>query len=266
MTPLAVWAALAGLLGLAIGSFLNVVIYRVPAGISVVHPPSRCPGCNNSIRNRHNVPVLGWLSLRGKCADCATSISPRYPLVELATGVLFVVVTVRVAHLHIAAALPAYLYFVAAGLALAFIDFDHRRLPDSIVLPSYVVLAVLLTIASVVSRDWWALARAAIAAATLFAIFFAITFAYPAGMGFGDVKLAGVLGGLLGYVSWSALVVGGFAGFLLGAIVGALMLAIGGGGRKMAIPFGPFMILGALLALFWAGPIAHTYLHVAGRA
>ena len=258
--------ALAGLLGLAIGSFLNVVIYRVPAGVSIVHPPSRCPGCGSAIRNRHNVPVLGWLSLRGKCADCAASISVRYPLVELATGVLFVAVTVRVVHLHIAAALPAYLYFVAAGLALAFIDFDHRRLPNAIVLPSYVVLAVLLTVASLSSHDWWALARAAISAAALFAIFFAIAFAYPAGMGFGDVKLAGVLGGLLGYVSWSALVVGGFAGFLLGAVVGAFMLALGGGGRKTAMPFGPFMILGALVALFWSGPIAHLYLHLVGRA
>lgn len=266
MTPLALWAALAGLLGLAIGSFLNVVIYRVPAGISVVHPPSRCPRCDSAIRNRHNVPVLGWLALRGKCADCAASISPRYPLVELTTGVLFVLVTVRVVHLHVAAALPAYLYFVAAGLALAFIDLDHRRLPDAIVLPSYVVLGVLLTVASIASRDWWALARAAISAATLFAIFFGIAFAYPAGMGFGDVKLAGVLGGLLGYVSWSTLVVGGFAGFLLGAVVGVVMLAVGGSGRKTAIPFGPFMILGALAALFWAAPIARAYLHVAGRA
>jgi leader peptidase (prepilin peptidase) / N-methyltransferase len=266
VTALAIWAGLAGLLGLAIGSFLNVVIYRVPAGMSIVHPPSRCPGCGSSIRNRHNVPVVGWLSLRGKCADCATPISARYPLVELATGLLFVAVTVRVVHLDLTAALPAYLYFVAAGLALAFIDFDHRRLPDVIVLPSYVVIAVLLTIASVASRDWWALVRAAISAATLFAVFFTISIAYPAGMGFGDVKLAGVLGGLLGYVSWSTLVVGGFAGFLLGAIVGAVMLAIGGGGRKTAIPFGPFMILGALAAIFWAAPIAHTYLRVAGRA
>jgi leader peptidase (prepilin peptidase) / N-methyltransferase len=265
MTPLTIWAALAGLLGLAIGSFLNVVIYRVPAGVSIVHPPSRCPGCDSAIRNRHNIPVLGWLSLRGKCADCANPISPRYPLVELTTGVLFVLVTLRVAHLHIAAALPAYLYFVAAGLALAFIDLDHRRLPDSIVLPSYLVVAVLLTIGSVASRDWWALARAAISAAALFAVFFAIAFAYPGGMGFGDVKLAGLLGGLLGYLSWSALVVGGFAGFALGAVAGVLVLALGGGGRKTAIPFGPFMILGALVALFWVTPIVHLYRDVGGQ-
>src|SRR6201999_634645 len=115
------------------------------------------------------VPVLGWLTLRGKCADCAAPISARYPIVELTTGVLFVLVTVRLAHLHIAAALPAYLYLAGAGLALALIDLDHRRLPNSIVLPSYLVVAVLLTIASAVSRDWWALARALISAAALFA-------------------------------------------------------------------------------------------------
>jgi leader peptidase (prepilin peptidase) / N-methyltransferase len=263
---LAVWAALAGLLGLAIGSFLNVVIYRVPAGVSVVTPSSRCPTCDSAIRNRHNLPVLGWLALRGRCADCAAPISVRYPLVEFVTGALFVLVTVRSVQLHLAAALPAYLYLVAAGLALAFIDLDHHRLPNAIVLPSYVVVAVLLTIGSAVSHDWWALARAAISAASLFGFFCAIAFAYPAGMGLGDVKLAGVLGGLLGYLSWSALVVGAFAGFLLGAVAGLLVVALGRGGRKTELPFGPFMIVGALLALFCASPIAHAYLHLVGRA
>jgi leader peptidase (prepilin peptidase)/N-methyltransferase len=266
VTPLAVWATLLGLLGLAVGSFLNVVIYRVPAGVSVVRPASRCPTCQSEIRNRHNLPVLGWLVLRGRCADCSTPISARYPLVEFVTGTLFVLVTIRVVHLHITAALPAYLYLVAAGLALAFIDVDHRRLPNAIVLPSYIVVAVLLTIAAAVSHDWWALARAAISAVALFGFFAAIAFAYPAGMGFGDVKLAGVLGGLLGYLSWSALVVGAFAGFLLGAVGGVLLLALGRGGRKTAVPFGPFMIVGALVALFFAAPVAQAYLHLTGRS
>lgn len=263
--PLALWAVLAGVFGLAIGSFLNVVIYRVPAGESVINPPSRCPSCGNTIRNRHNVPVIGWLMLRGKCADCANPISARYPIVEAATGALFVVITLRMAHLHLGAALPAYLYLAAAGLALALIDFDHKRLPDRIVLPSYAVVGVLLVIASAVTHDWWALARAAISAAALFAFYFAIVFAYPAGMGFGDVKLAGVLGGLLGYLSWSALVVGAFAGFLLGAVVGAAIIAARHGDRKTVIPFGPFMIAGAVLALFVAHPVAHAYLRLTGR-
>jgi len=263
--PLALWAILAGVFGLAIGSFLTVVIYRVPAGESVVSPPSRCPACRTPIRSRHNVPVLGWLMLRGRCADCARPISARYPLVETVTAVLFAVVTVRIAQLHLDSALPAYLYLVAAGLALALIDLDHKRLPDQIVLPSYAVIAVLLTIASVSSHDWWALARAAIGAAALFTFYFALAFGYPAGMGFGDVKLAGVLGGLLGYLSWSALVVGAFAGFLFGAVVGAALISTGRCERRSAIPFGPFMITGALTALFVAEPLARGYLRLTGR-
>jgi leader peptidase (prepilin peptidase) / N-methyltransferase len=263
---LVVWATLAGILGLLVGSFLNVVVYRVPAGLSVVRPSSHCPNCGSTIRNRHNVPVLGWLALRGKCADCAQSISARYPIVEALTAALFVVLTIRLTNLHIVAALPAYLYFAAAGLALAAIDLDHRRLPDLIVLPSYAVVAVLLVIASAHSHDWWALGRAAIAAGSLFSFYFAIAFAYPGGMGFGDVKLAGLLGGLLGYLSWSALVVGAFAGFALGAVAGVIVIAIGRGGRKTAVPFGPFMIAGAMLAVFVANPLAHAYLHVLGRA
>jgi leader peptidase (prepilin peptidase) / N-methyltransferase len=260
--PIVVWATLAGLLGLAIGSFLNVVIYRVPAGMSVVSPPSRCPSCGTQIRNRHNVPVLGWLILHGRCFDCRAPISPRYPLVEALSAALFVLVALRIVHLHLAPALPAYLYFAAAGLALAVIDLDHQRLPDKIVLPSYGVVAVLLTIASASTHDWWALARATIGAAALFGCYFAIAFAHPAGMGFGDVKLAGLLGGVLAYLSWATLAVGAFGGFLLGAVGGISMLASGRGNRKTAIPFGPFMIAAAILAIFLAPAIAEIYLHL----
>lgn len=263
MMPTAAWAALVGLLGLAIGSFLNVVIYRVPAGESVLSPPSRCPSCATPIRNRHNVPVLGWLILRGRCFDCKEPISARYPLVEAVTAALFVLVTLRIVHLHLAPALPAYLYFAAVGVALAVIDLDHKRLPDKIVLPSYVVVAVLLATAAAFRQDWWALARAGIGAAALFAFYFAIAFAYPAGMGFGDVKLSGILGGVLAYLSWSTLLVGAFGGFLLGALGGIAVLASGRGDRKTAIPFGPFMIVAALLAIFLAAPVADLYLRVA---
>jgi leader peptidase (prepilin peptidase) / N-methyltransferase len=263
--PLGVWAVLAGVLGLAIGSFLNVVIYRVPVGESVVSPPSRCPSCGSEIHNRHNVPVISWLFLRGRCFACKAPISPRYMVVEATTAALFVVVTLRIAHLDLSAALPAYLYLVAAGLALAVIDLDHKRLPDKIVLPSYGVVAVLLTVASIVTGDWWALARAAIGMAALFGFYFAIAFAYPAGMGFGDVKLAGVLGGLLAYLSWSALLVGAFAGFALGSVIGVAAMAVGKAGRKTALPFGPFMIAGALVAIFVATPIASAYLDLVHR-
>jgi leader peptidase (prepilin peptidase)/N-methyltransferase len=253
---------LLGLLGLAIGSFLNVVIYRVPRGESLLHPPSHCPSCGQAVRARHNVPVFGWLLLRGKCADCSAPISARYPLVEGATAVLFVAVSLRIAHLDLMAALPANLYFVAIGVALAMIDFDCQRLPNSIVYPSYPVVAVLLSLASATTSDWGSLGRAAIGAAALFAFYLAIVIAYPAGMGFGDVKLSGILGGLLAYLSWSALVIGAFAGFLLGALVGVAVMMAGRGGRKTALPFGPFMIAGVFVAIFAAQPLMDFYNHI----
>ena len=264
MIPPVFWAVLAGAFGLAVGSFLNVVIYRVPVGESVVSPPSRCPSCGRSIRNRHNVPVLGWLLLHGRCFDCQAPISKRYPLVEAATGVLFAAVTWRLLAIDLPSALAAYLYLASAGVALAMIDIDVNRLPDKIVLPSYAVVAALLTVAAIGEQDWWPLARAVIGAAALFAFYFAIAFAYPAGMGFGDVKLAGVLGALMGYLSWSALIVATFGAFLLGAIVGVALIATSRGGRKTAIPFGPFMIAAALITLFAGGWLADGYLRLTG--
>jgi leader peptidase (prepilin peptidase)/N-methyltransferase len=250
----------AGLLGLVVGSFLNVVAHRVPRGLSLIRPPSHCPACRAPIRPRHNIPVLGWLVLRGRCADCGAPISARYPLVELGTGVTFACLAALFTTRHALPALPAYLYFAAAGIALALIDIDVRRLPNAIVLPSYPVLAVLLTGAAWGQHDWWALARAVIGGAALLAFFFAIVLAYPAGMGSGDVRLAGLVGAALGYLSWATLVVGAFAGFALGAITGMAIIAARRGNRKTAVPFGPFMIAGALLAIAVATPIAHAYL------
>lgn len=255
----ALLAVLAGVLGLLVGSFLNVVIYRVPRGESVVSPASRCPACGAPVRPQHNIPVAGWIALRGRCADCATPISPRYPLVELASGILFVTVTLRLHTLGLSPAIPAFLCFSAAGLALTLIDLDVQRLPNAIVLPLYPALAVLLAIAAAVEHAWWSLARAGISAVLLFAFFFAIALISPASMGFGDVKLSGVVGGVLGYVSWTALISGAFLGFLLGASVGLAVIGLGRGSRKTALPFGPFMISGALFALFVAPTIAGLY-------
>jgi leader peptidase (prepilin peptidase)/N-methyltransferase len=265
MTAVAVPAvALVGVLGLVIGSFLNVVIARVPAGASVVRPPSRCPCCEHVIRPRHNVPVASWLVLRGRCADCASPISPRYPLVELAAAVLFVFVALALARLDLLAALPAFLYLAAAGLALAVIDIDTKRLPDRIVLPSYPLLAVLLAAASAGTGDWWSLARAALGAVAVFGGYFAVALAYPGGMGFGDVKLAGLLGGALGYLSWSAVAVGVLAGLVLGAVVGGVRSAVRRGGGRIVLPFGPFLVAGALLALVVTSPLATWYAHLSG--
>jgi len=253
------------LLGLAVGSFLNVVIYRVPRGESVVSPASRCPGCGTPIRAHHNVPVLGWLILRGRCASCRTSISARYPLVELGTGLLFAALTWRLDRLGRLPAVPAYLWFGAVGIALALIDLELRKLPNAIVLPSYPVIAVLLTGAAVWQHDWWPLARAGLGTLALFGFYLLLVLVAPAGMGWGDVKLAGLLGGVLAYLSWSALLIGGFSAFVLGAAVGVAAMALGRAGRKTALPFGPFMIAGALLAIFSAGPLAGA-LHLSSGA
>jgi leader peptidase (prepilin peptidase)/N-methyltransferase len=251
--------AAVALLGLAVGSFLNVVSYRVPKGLSLVKPASQCPRCGHPIRNRHNIPVFGWLILRGRCADCRARISPRYPLVELATCLIFVAVALQLQHLQLLAALPAYLYFSAIGISLTMIDLDVHRLPNAIVLPSYPVLALGLTLAAVWQDTPGALVRAGISGMALFILYFLTAFAYPAGMGFGDVKLAGIVGAMTGYLSFSALFVGAFAAFLIGGLVGVLVIAAGRASRKTQIPFGPFMIAGAFLALFASPSIAQLY-------
>src|SRR4051812_14959524 len=164
MTPLIVTI---GLLGLAVGSFLNVVVHRVPAGRSIVHPASACPGCDHPIRARHNVPVLSWLWLRGRCADCRMPISVRYPLVELVTGLLFAAVAAELVSTDRLPLAPALLYFTALGVALALIDLDVHRLPNAMVLPSYPVLAALLALAAGLEHDASILLRAAVGAAAL---------------------------------------------------------------------------------------------------
>jgi leader peptidase (prepilin peptidase)/N-methyltransferase len=206
------------------------------------------------VRPWQNVPVLSWLLLRGRCAGCRARISARYPLVELATAALFVAVTARFGP---APELPAYLYLAAISLALALIDLDVRRLPNAIVLPSYGIGTALLLGAAVVGGDRGAATRGLLAMALLFALYFAI--AYRGGMGLGDVKLAGVLGLYLGWLGWSSVLVGAFAGFLLGGLVGVTLLATRRAGRRTALPFGPFMLTGALVAVFLADPIASWY-------
>ncbi len=249
----------ASVFGLLIGSFLNVVIWRVPRGESVVTPPSACPSCGNQISPRDNVPVLSWLLLAGQCRHCHERISPRYPLVELGTGVLFGLTAWR---FGLAWELPAFLYLAAISVALALIDIDVRRLPNAIVLPSYVVAALLLGGAVLLQGDPWVLVRVAIGAAALYAFYFVLAFA--GGMGFGDVKLAGVLGMYLAYLGWAELLVGVFLGFLVGGISGTLLMLTRRAGRKSRIPYGPYMLVGAWLAIFFGAALADAYLRVSG--
>jgi leader peptidase (prepilin peptidase) / N-methyltransferase len=250
-----------GVLGLLIGSFLNVVIHRVPLGESVVHPRSRCPGCGTELAARDNVPVVSWLLLRGRCRTCGEPISARYPLVELITGLLFAAVAWWCGATW---QLPAYLYLAAIGVALSAIDLDVRRLPDAIVLPSYVVAVALLLIPTVVEGRWTDLLHAVLTGLGLFAFYFLLAFIYPAGMGFGDVKLAGVLGLYLGWISWPLAIIATFAAFLLGSVVGIVVIIRNRSGRKTKVPFGPFMVIGTFVALFFGQPVIDWYTSAIG--
>ena len=254
--------AVATLLGLFVGSFLNVVIYRVPRGESVVRPRSRCPGCGTQLAEYDNVPVVSWLMLRGRCRTCGEPISPRYPVVEALTALAF---GLMAWHFGLVWVLPAFLYLAAVGIALAAIDIDTKRLPDVIVKPSYAVAAVLLGGAAALDHEWSTLLRVALGGAALGLFYLLLLVIYPRGMGWGDVKLAGVLGMYLGWLGWGSVVVGGFLGFLLGGVVGAGLMLAGRAGRKTKIPYGPYMIVGAFLAVFWGQRISDWYRGILGR-
>ena len=246
--------------GLVIGSFLNVVIHRVPAGESIAKPRSRCPSCGKQIAERDNVPVVSWLLLRGKCRHCHTAISARYPLVELLTGLLFAAVAWR---LGLSWELPAFLVFTGGLIALSGIDLDTFLLPKKVFYPVLFSSGALLAIAGLLDRDWQGLREAAIGGLLAFVVLGAIHFAYPKGMGFGDVRLVALLGLFLGWLELGAVAVGLFLGFTLGSVVGVGLMVAGRRGRKDRIPFGPFLAAGAYLAIFLAEPILDLYL---GRA
>jgi leader peptidase (prepilin peptidase)/N-methyltransferase len=268
MTPAApVYAlVLAAVFGLVIGSFLNVVVYRVPAGIPLTRE-SRCPRCDAPVRAWQNVPVLSWMLLRGRCATCRTAISARYPMVELATALAFLGVvwaateTVAVAGVDASsiAVLLAYLWLAAVSVALTLIDLDVQRLPNAIVLPSYAVAFGLFAIAASLGADPMGLVRAAVGAAAMYGFYALLRLIRPDGMGGGDVRLAGVLGIYLGWIGWGALAVGGFAAFVLGGLYGVAVIVARRAGRRDAIPFGPWMLAGAWLGIAAGEPLAQAY-------
>jgi len=192
--------------------------------------------------------------------------SVRRVLVEVSTALLFVAVTLRLAALDILPAAPAYLWFTAVGVALTVIDIDCKRLPNFLVVPSYPIVFACLTVASAIQSDWPALLRAAIGAVVLFGFYFLLALIYPAGMGFGDVKLAGVIGGVLAYLSYGTLLVGALLAFLVAALVGMVILVTRRGRIGTTIPFGPYMIAAALIAVLAADPLARAYLDWVGAA
>lgn len=235
-------AVVAGVAGMLIGSFLNVVVHRLPAGQSLVAPGSHCPSCEAAIAPYDNVPVLSWLALRGRCRRCKHAISVRYPLVEAATALVFVlVVMARGVSDDLILAIP----FAAVLIAVAGIDLDHRIVPNRIVYPA----AVFAIVAAAIVRTG-DLPELLIAGAAAFTFLLVAALAYPGGMGMGDVKLAGLMGLYLGVEVVPALLIA----FGVGALVGvAVIVREGAAARKKGLPFAPFLALGGLVALV-AGP------------
>lgn len=241
----------AALGGLILGSFLNVVAYRLPRGASLVTPGSQCPHCDHPVRPRDNVPVVSWLALHGRCRDCGGPIAGRYALVEAGTAVLFAAV-VAIRHAD-GADLVLGLVLVAFLVPLVLIDLDVRLLPNAITLPAAVVAVVLGTV-----LDPSGEVERLLAAAAAGGFFLLAALAYPRGMGIGDVKLAAVLGLFLGRAVAAALLVALVAGVLVGVAIIARKGAAEG--RKTAVPFGPFLALGGLVALLAGDAIVDAYL------
>jgi leader peptidase (prepilin peptidase) / N-methyltransferase len=241
---------LAAVGGLLVGSFLNVVAWRLPRGESLLAPGSHCPGCGRPVRPYDNVPVLSWLALRGRCRDCRARISARYPLVEALTAALAAGVALRGGG---ARELLLGLALVALLVPIALIDFDHRIVPNRLT-----ALGAVAALAIGIAADLDGVPQQAIAGVAAGGFLLLAALARPGGMGMGDVKLAGMLGLFLGREVAVALFVALVAGSLAGAVVMARRGV--GEGRKTAIPFGPFLALGGCVALFAGPAIVDWYL------
>jgi len=251
-------AALAFPIGLVLGSFMTVVVARVPAKQSLVRPRSRCPACGTSIQNRDNVPVVSWLLLRGRCRSCEARVSVRYPLLELSTGVLVAAAAAVAPDVWTAILLGA---LVSMLPAIAVIDLEHRIIPNRMMYPSLLVFPALVLLA-------WALGGEvdpirALLGALAYGGGLLVVAAVSGGMGFGDVKLATVIGIALGGLGLRYVAVAAAAGILAGGVAAAGALALGRG-RKSAIPFGPAIALGAIVSVLVGEQIAAAYLRTLG--
>jgi leader peptidase (prepilin peptidase)/N-methyltransferase len=243
-------ATFAGVLGAIVGSFLNVVVHRLPRHESLISPASHCPGCDAPVKPYDNIPVLSWLLLRGHCRSCGEPISPRYPLLEAATAALCVgAVLVH----HSAAGMALALLTILIVVPAALIDLEHRIIPNRITVPG-AVLAIAIGLALDPAGEPGRLLAGACAGGFLLIA----ALAYPAGMGMGDVKLAAVMGLTLG----AAVAPSIFIALLAGVAVGAVIIARKGAkaGRKTAVPFGPFLALGALVGVFVGAQLVDVYI------
>ncbi len=242
------------LVGAAIGSFLNVCIHRIPRDESIIKPASRCPGCLKPIRPIDNIPILSFLFLRGRCRACRAPISWRYPLVELLNGLGYV----YLAHqFGVTAQSLVYALLLSSLIVVTFIDLDHQIIPNEITLPGMVV--GLLTAAFILPQGFW---NGLIGLALGGGLFYLIAdlshrILKQEGMGGGDIKLIAMIGAFLG---WQNVLVTIFIGALLGSAIGIFLIVVRGRGRRVPIPFGPFLSAGAVISLFWGHDILYWYL------
>lgn len=250
-------AAMCALFGLAIGSFLNVVIHRVPLRQSVLLPRSQCPTCHTALAERDNIPVLSWLLLRGRCRSCKAPISIRYPAVELLTAILFAAVAVRMGSDW---ALPSFLFFTAVLLAVSAIDIEHYIVPNRIVIVALAASVPLLAATALFDHRGPELRDALVGSLSASGALLVLHLAHPRGMGMGDVKLALVLGLYLGWLGLGHVFLGIFLGFLLGSIVGIALIATGLRTRSQHLPFAPFLAGGSLVAVLFGDKVLKWYL------
>lgn len=248
-----------GLLGLVVGSFLNVVVHRVPEKQSVLRPRSRCPRCRAPVTPRDNVPVASWLLLRGRCRSCNGAISFRYVVIEVATAALFASAAIRLGE-DDPAVLPAFLVVFAALVAIFAVDFERGIVPNLIVYPAAFLAVPLLVVAAAAEGDWGSLRDAILGAGVGWGTMHCIWWIQPGGMGYGDVRLAGLIGLITGWLSIGHVLLALFMGFLIGSFWGmGLMLAKRREGMKSKFQFGPALTLGAVAAVLFGSPILSWY-------
>ena len=245
----------AGIIGLTIGSFAGVVADRVPHGDSVVRPPSHCDACGTPLRPIDNIPIVSYLLLGAKCRSCGAHIPARVLIVEVVTAALFVLLALRLQTLW---ALPAYCVFAAGLVALSTVDIQLHRLPTVIVYWTAGVGGALLVVASAATGDWNRLLDGAIGGAACFAVFFAIFFVVPKGMGFGDVRLAGLAGAFLGWLGLRVVPLGILTAFVIAGIPAVVLVILGKANRKSQLPFGPYLAAGALVGVCFGPAIIRS--------
>ena len=250
------FGAIAFVFGLCVGSFLNVCIYRIPAGKSIVHPGSACPRCQAAIRIYDNIPLFSYILLGGKCRHCKTAISARYPLVELLSGIFAIC-----AFLKFGATPAALIYFafIAALLAITFIDIDHRIIPDVISLPGIIVF--FLAALALPEMTWiQSLLGVVIGGGSLFLVAWVYhLLTKKEGMGGGDIKLLAMIGALIG---WKGVFFTIFVSSAVGTLVGFAAMIVTRQNMKLAVPFGPFLAIGAISYIFFGPELIHWYLYL----